>query len=127
MGKHYYGTHSDKDEAMKIADTAARKDTTANCYTPSTAPGSCTFQEATALWTCKATAHYYPDSCDIHTVSIYRETDSENSEIPLQVPIDHTSIEVFSALTETSPDGSSPTQKESYTHADSHDYFFGKT
>ncbi len=121
MGKYYYGTHPDKNEAMKIADNAALRDRSAVCYTPSGTDGSCTFHEATALWTCKATAHYQPGSSNSHTINIFRE--SSAGDLPMQVPIDHISIEMFSALANTPPDIPGQEQAETYSDAGSEDYF----
>lgn len=128
MGKYYYGTHSDKNEAMKIADSAAIKDRSAHCYTPSTIPEACFFHEPSALWICRATAHYDTGSCDIHTVSIYREVNQpESSEVPVQIPIDHISIDVYRAMAEPPAEATSQATGETYSDADNSDYKQQKT
>ncbi|MBP0633000.1 MULTISPECIES: hypothetical protein [unclassified Cupriavidus] len=62
MGKHFYGKAADKHEAMRLANSYAKKYRKGVCYTPSKEK-SCVFDESTKLWTCMAAAHHHAGSC----------------------------------------------------------------
>ena len=62
MGKHFYGKAADKREAMRLANSYAKKYRKGVCYTPSK-ESSCVFDASTKLWTCMAAAHHHGGSC----------------------------------------------------------------
>jgi hypothetical protein len=71
MGKIFYGTHPDKNLAKGIANIAASNYKAGVCYTLSQ-DSSCTFNEATSLWTCWTEAHHHMGSCGDNDFMIRR-------------------------------------------------------
>lgn len=64
MGKIFYASHADKEQAQRLADVAAKGYKSGVCYTPSVRiPNACSFNTETSLWTCKAAAHHHWGSC----------------------------------------------------------------
>jgi hypothetical protein len=85
MGHLYYGTHSDKNVAMEIADTLCRRAKKGVCWTPASRVNSCSFDPATSLWTCLAKAHNHEGSCkskEIHW-NLGKPGDGEGPVIPV--------------------------------------------
>jgi hypothetical protein len=62
MGKRFYGTHSDKLTARRLANNGARSYRRGVCWTPSK-DEYCSFDVNTNLWTCFAKAHHHEGSC----------------------------------------------------------------
>lgn len=62
MGKVFYGTHSDKLTAQRIANDGARRYKKGVCWTPSK-PEQCVYNETSKVWTCRAAAHHHEGSC----------------------------------------------------------------
>jgi hypothetical protein len=85
MGKIFYGTHADKETAMQLADTYAKKYKKGVCFTPSSRiPNSCSFDPASSLWTCRAAAHHQWGSCGSKEISSNRGKGREwNVNIPI--------------------------------------------
>lgn len=62
MGKHFYGSHADKQTAKSLANTYASRYKKGLCYNEAV-DADCHFDDASKVWTCRATAHHTRGKC----------------------------------------------------------------
>ncbi|WP_326981038.1 hypothetical protein VUJ46_12150 [Chryseobacterium sp. MYb264] len=88
MGKFFFGTHTDKEKAMRIADIAANAYSEGKCYTPASRMKKIppTFNEITNLWTCAAEAHHHWGSCGSTEITCGHQT-GRGIEWDISIPI----------------------------------------
>ncbi|MEE6130406.1 hypothetical protein V2E39_23650 [Chryseobacterium arthrosphaerae] len=88
MGRIFYGSPSNKDLAMKIANAAANAYIAGVCYTPSfRIPNSCTFNQTNGIWTYQAHPHHHWGSCDSGTFTSSHQRANGTPWGPITVPI----------------------------------------
>jgi hypothetical protein len=68
MGKVFHASDIDKVVAGRKANNLARRYKKGVCWTPSREK-NCTFDAATGLWTCKASAHHHYGSCGTYEIT----------------------------------------------------------